>query len=255
MGAKVKTNHEKGSTVPVKHDRKVRLLLWGGAATPSDNYTFEHAKNNVLCDYKAQDKSKFILVAKRIYVAKDIVSIINSQTTGSIQSLDIWTHGGPQALYLTTADPPPPKDSSWMRKKAYEANRWVLHNSSLYRTRTRMIFNAAGWVEGSALVDDIEFSKFSENARVELHGCATAANPSDADNIAADISEKLALAGKEMSFVIGHIENAVPVIKGEGKTRAPEQDYRFGERAIFKHGKLVSITEKQGDLSGKELEK
>ena len=80
-------------------------------------------------------------------------------------------------------------------------------------------------------------------------------NPFDADNIAADISEKLALAGKEMSFVIGHIENAVPVIKGEGKTRAPEQDYRFGERAIFKHGKLVSITEKQGDLSDKELEK
>ncbi len=255
MGAKVKTNHEKGSTVPVKHDRKVRLLLWGGAATPSDNYTFEHAKNNVLRDYKAQDKSKFILGVKRIYVAKDIVRIINSQETDGIQSLDVWTHGGPQALYLTTADPPPPEDAWWIRKKAYETNRWVLHNSSLYRTRTRMIFNAAGWTEGSALVDEIDFSKFSQNARVELHGCATAANPSDADNIAADISKKLALAGKTKSFVIGHIENADPLIKGKGKTSAPEQDYRFGDRAIFKHGKLVSITKKHGDFSGKELEK
>lgn len=255
MGGKVKTNHEKGSVAPVPHKRKVRLLLWGGASTPADNFTFEHAKNNVLRGYKEADKNNYSLVLKRIYVAKDIVSIINSQEADSIRSLDIWTHGGPQALYLTTAEPPPPKEASWITRKAYEANRWSLHNSSLYRTRTRMVFNAAGWTEGSALVNDIDFSKFAENAKVEFHGCETAANPTDADNIAADFSERLAAVGKGKSSVIGHIEKASPLINGDGKTSATEQDYRFGDRAIFKQGKLVSTTKKRGSISESELEK
>jgi hypothetical protein len=257
MGGKVKTNHEKGSVAPLPHKRKVRLLLWGGASTPSDNFTFEHAKNNLLRDYKSADKNNFVLIDKRLYVATEIVAVINAQEAGSIRSLDIWTHGGPQALYLTTAAPPPPKSASWLSRKLYEANRWGFHNSSLYRTRTRMVFNAAGWTEGSALVNDIDFSRFAANAKIEFHGCKTAENPQDEDNIAADFSARLSETGKAQSSVIGHIENAQPLIKGEGKgeTKATEQDYRYGERAVFKNGKLVTTTKQRGGISESELEK
>lgn len=257
MSAKVKTNHVKGSVAQVEHKRKVRLLLWGGASTPSDNFTFENAKNNVLRDYKNADKNNFELIIKRLLVAKDIITAINAQDPDSIRSLDVWTHGGPQALYLTTADPPPPKNASWTSRALYQTGRWGFHNSSLYRTKTRMILNAAGWTEGSALVNDIDFSKFTVNAKIEFHGCKTAENPKDEDNIAADFSARLSSAGKTQSSVIGHIENAQPLIKGQkkGETSATEQDYRYGKRAIFKNGKLLKTTDQRGAISESELEK
>ena len=163
MGGKVKTNHEKGSIASLPHKRKVRLLLWGGAAIPGDNSAFEWAARTVIKDYKVANKGNFAIVKQHILVAKDIESYINCQEDNSIRSLDIFTHGGPQALYLTTASPDTNK-----------VLRYVLHNSSLYRTRTRMVFNAAGWTEGSALVSEINFAKFSENTKIELHGCKTA---------------------------------------------------------------------------------
>jgi len=120
-----------------------------------------------------------------------------------------------------------------------------------------MVFNAAGWTEGSALVSDIDFSRFAANAKIEFHGCKTAENPQDEDNIAADFSARLSETGKAQSSVIGHIENAQPLIKGEGKgeTKATEQDYRYGERAIFKNGKLVTTTMQRGGISESGLEK
>lgn len=242
MGAKVKTNSEKGSIAAVPHKRKVRILLWGGAATPGDNSAFEWAARNVVKDYKASDKGNFTFIEKRILVAKEIVSYINSQDDDSIRSLDVFTHGGPQALYLTTADP----DTS-------KVLRYVLHNSSLYRTRTRMVFNAAGWTEGSALIGDIKFAKFAANAKIELHGCKTADTESDSDNIAADFSIRLNEAGKGSNIVIGHADKANPNIKGGGEKLA-EQDYRHGQRVIFRSGKVLKVTKQKGHVSDRELE-
>lgn len=242
MGGKVKTNHEKDSIAPLPHKRKVRLLLWGGAATPGDNSAFEWAARNVIKDYKAADKGNFAIVEQHILVAKDIESYINRQDDDSIRSLDIFTHGGPQALYLTTASP----DTS-------KVLRYVLHNSSLYRTRTRMVFNAAGWTEGSALVSEINFAKFSENAKIELHGCKTADAESDTDNIAADLSTRLYEAGKVASIVIGHADKANPNIKGGGE-KNDEQDYRHGQRVVFSNSKIVKVTRQKGHLPERELE-
>lgn len=255
MSGKIKTNYEKGSVAPLPYKRKVRLVLWGGAARPSDNFTFEHAKNKVLMDYKALDKNNFILIDKKIRVAKDIVDYINAQEDNNIRSLDIWTHGGPNALYLTTADPPPSENAPWYKRRLYEANRWGFHNSSLYRSRIRMVSNAAGWTEGSALLSDVNFAKFAANAKIEFHGCKTGADPQDVDNIAADFSQRLSDAGKESSAVIGHIENAEPLINGRGgKTQPKDQDYRYGKRAIFKHGKLVKVTQQIGVIAESGLE-
>jgi hypothetical protein len=242
MVGTVKTNHEKGSIAPLPHKRKVRLLLWGGAATPGDNSAFESAARNVIKDYKATDKGNFAIVEQRIFVAKDIETHINRQGDDTIRSLDIFTHGGPQALYLTTASP----DTS-------KVLRYVLHNSSLYRTRTRMILNAAGWTEGSALVSEINFAKFSENAKIELHGCRTADAESDTDNIVADLSTRLNEAGKVASIVIGHADKANPNIKGGGE-KNDEQDYRHGQRVVFSNGKIVKVTRQKGYLIERELE-
>lgn len=73
---KVKTNYTKESVAPVPYKRKVRLLLWGGAATPGDNSAFEWATRNVIKDYKASDKTS-VIEQHRILVAQDIVSHIN----------------------------------------------------------------------------------------------------------------------------------------------------------------------------------
>lgn len=181
----------------------IRLILWGGAATPGDNSAFEFAARNVAADYRTIAKGGVALVQQRIKVAKDIVTQVKIQAENSICSLDVFTHGGPQALYLTTAD-----------ASSSPITRYVFHNSSLYRSRTRMVLNAAGWTDGSALVGDLDFSKFSANAKIELHGCATAEADSDTDNIAADLSSRLWLAGKLAACVIGHADKANPNIKG-----------------------------------------
>ena len=253
MSGKVKTNYEKGSIAPLPYKRKVRLILWGGAADSSHNSTFDWARRNVVKSYKAQDENKFSLIDKRIFVAKDIVSHINNQEDDSIRSLDIWTHGGPQALYLTTADPPPPQTAPWYERLPYQARRWTFNNSSLYRSRARMLLNGAAWTEGSALLGDINFSKFVVNAKVELHGCETAATDADEDNIAANFSERLSTAGKSRAVVIGHAVKSNPNIRGGNESYA-EQDYRHGIRVIFSNGKMAQKTTQKLHLDEKKLE-
>jgi hypothetical protein len=224
--------------------KQVRMVLWGGAAEPGDNSAFEFAAQNVVSNYRAIDKGKFIVTdMKRIKVAKDIVNNINSQAKGSIRSLDIFTHGGPQALYLTTASP----DTNKLL-------RYIENNSSLYRTRWRMVFNAAGWTPGSALVAEINFANFTANSKIELHGCRTAEHGADTDNIAAELSTLLYQAGGKASTVVGHADKANPNIKGGGEKNS-EQDYRHGDRVVFHNGKIIKTTKQKGMISESEIER
>ncbi|KWH22256.1 hypothetical protein WL99_27705 [Burkholderia cepacia] len=242
MTGKAQTNRQQGSVAQLPYRRKIRLVLWGGAATTGDNSAFQFAALNVIKDYKARDKGNYEIIQKNIAVAKDIVFHVNAQEDDSIASLDIFTHGGPQALYLTTASP----DTS-------PTLRYVLHNSSLYRSVGRMVFNAAGWTAGSALIREISFSTFVTNAKIELHGCKTADAASDGDNIAADFSQRLFAAGKSTSTVIGHADKATPNIKGGGE-KLNEQDYRHGLRLIYRNGQVLKTTRQKGQLSERELE-
>jgi hypothetical protein len=45
------------------------------------------------------------------------------------------------------------------------------------------------------------------------------------------------------------------LINGYGKISATAQDYRFGNRAIFKQGKLVKTTKERGNIDEGELVK
>jgi hypothetical protein len=187
------------------------------------------------------DNAHFAVVPQRILVAKDIVRIINESDDDDIQSLDLFTHGGPQALYLTTASPDTKKLS-----------RRFLHNASLYRTRAKMIFNWAAWTGGAALVGDIDFAKFAANAKIELHGCKGAETNASTDNLAGDLSIRLHAAGKRNAVVIGHADGANPNINGGGE-RFEEQDYRHGERVVLHNGTIVKVTKQKGHLNEQEL--
>lgn len=234
MGGKVKTNHDKGSVAPVPHKRKVRLLLWGGAYSTSDNFTFDWAVRNVTKDYREGDKNKYEIVSKKIGSADELIAIINGQEADSIRSIDLFTHGGPGNFYMVSVR----SDTDGGLNK-FRWYRYVFHNESFSRSD----------------LQKLKWDRFADNAKVEFHGCKTAENPRDEDNIAADFSKRLYDAGKTKSAVIGHIINATPSINGEGKTDSKAQDYRHGPRAIFKNGKLTSQTSQKGAIDEGALEK
>ncbi|WP_044530835.1 hypothetical protein [Herbaspirillum sp. B65] len=231
MGAKVKTNHEKGSIVPLPYKRKVRLLLWGGAYKTNDNFTFEWTVRKVVKDYKARDQNKYEVISKKIESASDLLAALNGQEDNSIRSLDLFTHGGPEHFYMVSVRSD--RDGGLNNFRWY---RYIFHNRSFPRS----------------YLGKVKFSKFTENAKVEIHGCQTAKHPKDENNIAADFSRRLYSAGKTKSAVIGHTTNIAPNING-AKTTDKEQDYRHGERAIFKNGQLVRLTLQRMALDEEKL--
>jgi hypothetical protein len=228
----------------IKVKRKVRLILWGGAAAnQSENTTFEWSAKNIAGNYKDMDKQgKFIITIKKINTAKEIIKYVDEYKEDEIYSLDIFTHGGPNALYLTTAS----HDT-----RPFMRARW--HNVSLYRNLTLMYENHALYMLGSARASGINFSKFTENARIELHGCATAKDGTDTENITADISKYLYKAGKKKAYAVGHAKKGSPMINGKG-TKNEEQDYRHGVRIIFYNGTSIETTKKNGHLNEKYYE-
>lgn len=234
MGKKVKTNSTEGSVAPVPHKRKVRLLLWGGAYATGDNSAFEWSARHVVKDYKAGDSNKYEIISKKVESADNFIEILNAQEDDSIRSLDLFTHGGPDNFYMVSVRA---NKDGWIN--SFRWYRYVFHNVSFSRSDLKKI----------------QFAKFTENAKVEIHGCKTASDPKDEDNIVADFSKRLYEAGKTKSAVIGHTTEANPEINGRGKTKNPDQDYRFGQRAIYKNGSLVLLTNRQGALDEAELAK
>ncbi|EAV2732698.1 hypothetical protein FGH87_07065 [Salmonella enterica] len=64
------------------------------------------------------------------------------------------------------------------------------------------------------------------------------------DSITKNLSEELA-----NGYVIGHTTKANPNIHGDKKTSREQQDYRHGQRAIWKDGKVLKTTDKKGILT------
>ncbi|ODV43327.1 hypothetical protein AWV79_18145 [Cupriavidus sp. UYMMa02A] len=193
-GQKARTNTTKDSVHTVQYDRKVRLLLWGGAYAQTDNSAFQMAAINVAKDYKRDDKNKYEIINKRLRSLQSLVLEINNQKPNSIRSLDIFTHGGPDNFFMVTVRDD--KDGGFLND--IRLYRYVFHNDSFSRAHLRKL----------------KFDNFSEDAKVEIHGCQTAAN---SDNIVADFSKYLIDAGKTKSVVIGHTTKADPLINGKGR--------------------------------------
>ncbi len=209
----------------------------------NDNSAFKFAAQNVAATYRSFGDS---VVIKKITTAQEIVSYISTQRQSSIASLDILSHGSPLSLNFS-------KKSyeacgfyaSWIGKKAIES--YYSDDEGDYR-----------FTSEARSVSDIDWKKFTDNARVQLHGCLTASDwfrsangkkvfPTVVDNIIEQISDELKSAGKKSALAIGHSTRGNPLINGKS-TSYSQQDYRHGERKIYSNGKLILTTKHKGHL-------
>jgi hypothetical protein len=107
----------------------------------------------------------------------------------------------------------------------------------------------AGGIDG-ADIGEINFKNFTNNARIEIHGCNGAKEELPNDNIVHDISILLFNSGKDKSYAIGHTTKNNPNIKG-GATKINEQDYRHNRRAIYHNGSIIN-KQSDGNYSTKQ---
>lgn len=96
------TNQKKGSVQKITVTRKNRIIVWGGAYSKSDNNTFRDAANNLEKMYREKYGNKFNYYIREVKVRQDFIDLINRQPDNSIKSLDIFTHGGKNSLYMVS---------------------------------------------------------------------------------------------------------------------------------------------------------
>ena len=218
----------------------LRLIFYGGATSQSHNSAFSFASKNIKKDYTD-------VVAERIEIksARQIIDKINSQKDNTVQSIDFVAHGGNDALYV--------KDDP-------NAGSWTENNQSLYSNESERNSHLSTWRFGygnSGHVGEIDYNKFTDGAKIELHGCRACSNAGDVgsedENIAAEMSIGLFGAGKKNAVVIGHSTKANPNIDGEGKTKIKDQDYRFNERVVYHNGAVLFKTKQKGRITGGQI--
>ncbi len=249
--SKTKENKSKKKK-PEKKEPYKRIIVYGGAKSKTDNSSFYFAALNVKKDYNNDGK----IIVKTIDSAKNLIDFINSQEDNSIQSLDIFTHGDMFGIYLI-------KGASINKDITTEEVEKKDLNASLYIGSTTKFFYGSDLHDESDTIKNIDFKKFTENAKIEIHGCLTAGDAYIMDNIAADLSEYLYSAGKVNSVVIGHITKANPLINGEpvrdengniiSGTTIKQQDYRHGKRVVYNNGEIILKTNKIGRITAKEI--
>ncbi len=158
---------------------------------------------------------------------------------GDLASLDILSHGTPISLNFSVRDD---------------------LNCGLFASRTaRAGFGIVGPIRDEvnspdnecAIVSDIRFNVFADNAIIELHGCQTAGNACLLDGIAVNLSEGLSGAGKNKAVVIAHLDKANPNIGGT-RNRL-RQDYRHGRRAIIHDGKIIHEFTRTGRITPSDI--
>ncbi|MEG0483218.1 MAG: hypothetical protein RR569_08935 [Acinetobacter sp.] len=228
------TNQRKGSTQKITVTRKNRIIVYGGAYSKSDNNTFLDASNNLQRMYKAKESDKYNVYIREIKVKQDLIDLINRQPVNSIRSLDIFTHGGEDSLYMVSVregDGSSNFNKNWLWRYIVNNETFKTHHLKSLKTNVFLI-----------------------NSKIEIHGCKTAENPRKGNNIVSVWSKILYDAGKTRSVVIGHTTNTSPLIHGSS-TKLNEQSYMWLERAIYRNGKLQQLTKIKGFLDEEALTK
>jgi hypothetical protein len=204
----------------------------------SDNSAFQFAANNVAKDYEDWNKTG---KKHKIRCANTVVALINSVAPGSLASLDILCHGTPISLNFSVRDD---------------------LNCGLFSSRTAKTgFGIVGPFRDDvnspdhecAVVTNIRFGAFADNAIIELHGCQTAGTYGPFDSIAAKLSQGLSGAGKKTAVVIAHLDKANPNIGGTKNVL--KQDYRHGRRVIIHNGKIVHEFTRTGRIKPSDVAK
>jgi hypothetical protein len=226
-----------------------RLIFWGGSREVNndgrptdngarDNSAFQFAANNGAKDYGDWGKTG---KKHKIRCANNMVALINAMAAGSLASLDILSHGTPVSLNFSVRDD---------------------LNCGLFASRTAKTgFGIVGPFRDDvnspdnecAVVTDINFRVFTDDAIIELHGCQTAGNAYGLDSIAVNLSQGLSGAGKKKAVVIAHLDKANPNIGGTQNVL--KQDYRHGRRVIIYNGKIVHEFTRTGRIKPSDVEK
>lgn len=231
----------------VKLKSPIRLVLYGGARSLGDNGAFFHASKNVISDYKNDLPIKSYFISGGI---KQFIELINSQPANSVQSLDIFGHGSEMGVYTVigasmsknlTSEEVYSKNlaSNLYRNIATKANQWEIRGSGNWSN----LFT----------VSDINFNVFTNESKIEIHGCNTANEGIILDTFSSKLSKGLSSAGKSRSIVIGHADYTNP--NRGGTTEISKQDYRHGLRIIYNNGKIILKTKQEGRISATSIKK
>lgn len=209
-------------------DPYVRLIFHRGAKKSQDNYTFEWAAKNVSREYAVKPQLHPIINGRQI------VRTINAQKRNSLQSIDFFVHGGYRGLWIAREENEPTRNL-YMSEEA----KWAEFENSSFESES---------------IDDIDYSVFTESAKVEIHGCNACTNYrrsgdlffdddeyNNGENIAGRMFMFLFEAGKISAVTIGHDDFANPGING-ASTRYEDQDYRFGTRVVYHNGEILFTT-------------
>lgn len=198
----------------------VRLIFIAKCFTAAENSAFRYAAANLVADYARDTLSRQII--KRIYFdnARQIVDSINSQRL-VIRSVDFLSH------------------SRTDRIGAIATRGGIQYRTSLFESRQRMeearvLADAEGGDlhNGSrmAYIEEIDFSRFSYDAVIEIHGCH---GGTEVDSLPGGICRRLSLAlymsGKQLAVAIGHVTRANPNLRTGGRFSAEPAGARPGD--------------------------
>lgn len=224
----------------IKIKLPVRLIIYGGARSASDNSAFLHASKNVIKDYRNDLPIKSYFMSQGI---KQLINAVNQETENSVQSLDIFSHGSELGLYTVIGA----SLKNFITHEYAQVNNLA---SNLYRNRLTKInqyeiFGGANW-RNSFVISEINFKVFTIESKIEMHGCHSAFD-GESDTLCALMSKALYQVGKKRSVVIGHADFATP---NRGGTKIiSQQDYRHEERVIYNNGNVIARTRAEGRIS------
>jgi hypothetical protein len=174
------------------------------------------------------------------------------QEDDSIISFDVFSHSNPVGIHISKKLDPPvkhpwwnvwkPTMHTWIRGYPEEEGEEMEESYHGLYTDWASARMGVGWYfnqlpgEGIAYLDEINFEKFSKDAKVEFHGCKTALKvtlkgiPIVVHNFAKTFSLYLWWAGKVDATVTGHVWLSGPPKNGS---------YRWGPRRIYQGGEII----------------
>ncbi len=204
------------------------------------NSAFYAAARNVEKDYRLLNLSDDIKLIK-ISTSASMVAQINTVKPNAVKSFDVLSHGTPYSLNFSVKE----NENCGLVTGLVAKGMLSIYYSS--------------WEDGfykfssdSRYVSNINFSVFTEDARIQIHGCNTAKGNIPGDTLAETFSKELYEAGKTRAYVIGHTDKSNPNIKGK-KTTIAQQDYRHGKRVIIHNANIIKTTNQKGYLAHQDI--
>jgi hypothetical protein len=215
-----------------------RLVFFGGAAAQNEIELFGRAADNVIRDYTDVQPEKIQIPGG----GQSIVDRINTYAADSLQSIDFLCHGN---------------DVSLLFKVDADGNYQELYYSDQEEQKEGVttLWNMANVDKNKngADITEIDYSKFTVNAKIEIHGCNASSVTADNGgvNLSSELSRLLHSAGKNRAVVIGHVTYANP----NNHSTLSGDDYRHGVRRIYHGGSVLFLTKDEGRIGAALINK